>query len=89
LLGPLTVDPAFRSRGIGEDLVRRSLDAARDAGHRLVLLVGDESYYGRMGFARTPRGRLTMPGPVDPNRVLVCELVERAFEGVGGRIRRG
>ena len=86
LLGPLTVDPAFRSRGIGEDLVRRSLDCARDKGHRLVLLVGDEPYYGRMGFRRTPAGRLQMPGPVDPDRLLYCELAQKAFEGVAGRV---
>ena len=35
----------------------KSLDAARAAGHRLVILVGDPAYYGRMGFAaRVPDG---------------------------------
>jgi len=28
-----------------------------------------------------------MPGPVDPARLLVCELVNGAFEGVSGPIR--
>lgn len=88
LLGPLTVDPAFRSRGIGEDLVRCSLDAARAAGHKLVFLVGDEPYYGRMGFKPTPPGLLSMPGPVDPARLLVNELVPNAFEGAAGRLMR-
>jgi predicted N-acetyltransferase YhbS len=88
LLGPLTVDPAFRSRGIGEDLVRRSIETARAAGHRLVFLVGDEPYYARMGFKRTPPGRIVMPGPVDPARLLVCELVEGAFAGVGGAMMK-
>ncbi|MBL8587386.1 MAG: N-acetyltransferase [Methylobacteriaceae bacterium] len=86
LLGPLIVDPMFRSRGIGRALIERSLAAARAAGHRLVLLVGDEPYYGRMGFARVPPGRLVMPGPVDPARLLVCELVEGAFAGVTGAV---
>lgn len=86
LLGPLTVEPAFRSRGIGEDLVQRSLEAARNAGHRLVLLVGDEPYYSRMGFVRAPAERLRMPGPVDPARLLYCELIEGAFEGVSGSV---
>ena len=86
LLGPLTVEPAFRSRGIGEALAARSLEAARASGQKLVLLVGDEPYYARLGFKRVPYGRLVMPGPVDPARVLVCELVEGAFEGVGGAV---
>jgi predicted N-acetyltransferase YhbS len=86
LLGPLIVDPMFRSRGIGRTLIGRSLDAARAAGHRLVLLVGDEPYYGPLGFKRVPHGRLVMPGPVDPARLLVSELVDGAFEGVGGAV---
>src|SRR5271155_4745950 len=65
LLGPLIVEPVFRSRGI---------DAARAAGSRLVILVGDQSYYARMEFVPTPPGRIVLPGPVDPARVLHCEL---------------
>ncbi len=52
-----------------------------------VVLVGDEPYYGRAGFKRIPRGRATLPGPVDPARMLVAELVEGAFENVSGAIR--
>ena len=88
LLGPLTVEPAFRSRGIGEALANRSLDAARATGHRLALLVGDEPYSKRLGFKRVPAGRLTMPGPVDPARLLYCELAEGAFDGVSGSVAR-
>jgi predicted N-acetyltransferase YhbS len=88
LLGPLTVEPAFRQRGIGEALMERSLAAAREAGHRLVVLVGDEPYYARVGFKRVPPGRLVMPGPVDPARLLYRELVDGAFSDVSGRITR-
>ena len=87
LLGPLIVEPVFRSQGIGEALVKRSLDAARDAGARLALLVGDESYYGKLGFARTPPGRIVLPGPVDPERLLYCEIQPGAFAGVTGKVR--
>src|SRR5277367_2866442 len=74
LLGPLIVEPVFRSQGIGEALVTRSLEAAKQSGAKLVILVGDESYYARMGFQRAPRGRISLPGPVDPERLLYCEL---------------
>ena len=89
LLGPLIVEPVFRSQGIGEALVARSLEAARQAGAGLAILVGDEPYYGRMGFKRTPPGRVQMPGPVDPARVLYCEIASGAFEGVGGPVFGG
>jgi predicted N-acetyltransferase YhbS len=87
LLGPLTVEPPFRDRGIGLMLIERALKAARDKGHRLAVLVGDEPYYGKVGFKPVPKGRATMPGPVDPARLLVAELAPGAFDGVGGAIR--
>jgi predicted N-acetyltransferase YhbS len=86
LLGPLSVEPAFRSGGIGEALVLKSLEAAKAAGHRLVLLVGDMAYYGRMGFTPVPEGRLSFAGPVDPERLLYCELADGSFDGVSGRV---
>jgi predicted N-acetyltransferase YhbS len=87
LLGPLTIEPPFRGRGIGRALLERALADAKAKGHRLVLLVGDETYYGRVGFRRMPKGRATMPGPVDYDRLLVAELMAGAFDGVSGTIR--
>jgi predicted N-acetyltransferase YhbS len=87
LLGPLTVEPPFREHGIGYALIDRALAEAKARGHALVVLVGDEPYYGKSGFKRIPKGRAIMPGPVDPARLLVCELTEGAFEGVSGLIQ--
>jgi len=87
LLGPLTVEPAFRERGVGLALIERALKEAAANGHKLVILVGDEPYYGKAGFKPVPPGRAIMPGPVDPARLLVAELTAGAFEGVSGAIR--
>ena len=87
LLGPLTVEPPFRDRGIGLKLIERALAEAKGRGHRLVLLVGDEPYYGKAGFKCIPKGQVTMPGPVDPARLLVAVLADGAFEGVSGAVR--
>ncbi|MFZ0765307.1 MAG: N-acetyltransferase [Bradyrhizobium sp.] len=87
LLGPLTVEPPFRSRGVGCALLERALRDTRAKGHRLVLLVGDEAYYSRVGFKAVPVGRATMPGPVDYKRLLVAELVDGAFNDISGAIR--
>ena len=88
MLGPLTVDPSFENRGIGSALMRRGLDAARDGGHALVLLVGDAPYYARFGFQRVPPGVLTLPGPVDPARVLWCELSKSTLAETSGAVVR-
>ena len=68
LLGPLAVDPAF----------------ARDAGIALVVLVGDEPYYARLGFKPVPHGQIALPGPVDPDRLLAVELAPDALATFGG-----
>jgi predicted N-acetyltransferase YhbS len=87
LLGPLTVEPPFRGRGIGRALLDRTLRDAKAKGHRLVVLVGDVAYYSRVGFKAIVRGRVTMPGPVDYDRLLVAELVDGAMSDVSGAIR--
>src|SRR5438876_165760 len=87
LRGPLAVEPAFRERGVGYALIERALAQAKANGHRLVFLVGDEPYYGKSGFKVIPKGRATMPGPVDSARLLVCELADGALDGVSGPIR--
>ncbi len=87
LLGPLTVEPPFRSHGVGTALVKRALKEAETKGHKLVVLVGDEPIYAKSGFKRIPKGQVKMPGPVDPARLLVAELKAGAFESVKGTIR--
>jgi len=87
LLGPLTVEPPFRSHGIGRALIERSLAEAKARQHKLVVLVGDEPFYGKSGFKRVAKGQVTMPGPVDPDRLLIAELAPGAFAGVAGLVR--
>jgi predicted N-acetyltransferase YhbS len=86
LLGPLAVDPDFANQGYGRGLVGEALEAARAAGIRLVVLVGDEPYYARLGFRRVPRGRITLPGPVDPDRLLAVELAEGSLADYSGLV---
>lgn len=87
LLGPLAVRPAYKNLGIGRKLVAIALEAARKDGWPLVILIGDAPYYMPLGFNKVvPRGQLQMPRPVDPTRVLACELVEGALEGFVGEV---
>lgn len=84
LLGPLAVHPDRQGLGIGIALMREGLARARAQGHGLVLLVGDEPYYSKVGFARLPEGRIGLPGPVDPARFLFLEMIPGALDGVSG-----
>jgi predicted N-acetyltransferase YhbS len=86
MLGPLTVDPAFEGRGIGAALMNRSIEAARAAGHDLIMLIGDAPYYARFGFRPIPPGQLVLPGPADIARFLALELVEGVLAGRHGAV---
>jgi predicted N-acetyltransferase YhbS len=87
LLGPLAVMPDYMNRGIGRALMKESLELAKNAGHQLVLLVGDEPYYGPFGFKVMPVGSVQFPAPVDQTRILACEFSEGAMIGITGAVR--
>lgn len=53
-LGPLSVDPAYQRRGIGQTLVREGLVRLRELGARGCVLLGEPAFYGRFGFANDP-----------------------------------
>jgi predicted N-acetyltransferase YhbS len=69
-LGPIAVDASVRSAGLGQSLVWACLQAVDLILPSPVILVGDLSFFSRFGFAVIPEGLITMPGPVDPNRLL-------------------
>ena len=88
MLGPIAVLSSQRGRGIAVGLMQTTLEAAAKAGHRAVVLVGDEPYYARVGFSRVPMGRMTMPGPVDYRRLLWRELGPGGLDEIKGAITR-
>ena len=88
LLGPLAVEPELRGRGIGISLMQRGIDQARTLGFGTIILVGDEPYYARVGFSKLVPGRVRMPGPVDPERLLGLPLESGALDTLSGEIGR-
>lgn len=86
LLGPLAVLPEMKNQGIGRALVNQCTDAAAKAGAAYVLLVGDAPYYGALNFLPVPRGSVSMPGPVDPARLLMHPLGAAELPDVSGLV---
>lgn len=86
LLGPVAVDPDYRGRGIGSNLINEGLKTARSAGRSIVLLVGDEPYYARFGFKSIEGGRIIFPGPLDPTRLLGLSLRKDALLQSSGMV---
>ena len=79
-LGPIAVDAVNRRAGLGADLVQVCIDRARAIGAAGVLLIGDPPYFTRFGF-RAVSG-VTLPGPVDPARLMWLSIAGPAPVGV-------
>ena len=79
-------DGTFAERLAGW-LMREAVGAARESGAPYIVLVGDKPYYWPFGFETAPRGLISMPGPVDPSRLLICSLEPDVVERMGGMVR--
>lgn len=86
MLGPIAIDPALQSLGLGGKLMRESLKRAADLGHKAVLLVGDAPYYERFGFSTDRTGSLWLPGPYERSRFLALEFESGYLDGARGLV---
>ena len=75
MIGPVAILPERQGQGFGRALMAAQRAAIEDVrgqggGPLPQVLIGDEPYYARFGFAQAPRG-WKCPGPWDPARLLV------------------
>jgi putative acetyltransferase len=84
-LAPMAVVPSHQRRGIGSSLVREGLRACREAGHRIVIVLGHPEFYPRFGFSAKLAEplRSVYSGPA----FMAVELVPDALKGIEGEVR--
>lgn len=83
--GPLSVLPAYQSRGVGGALIRHTLALARDMGHQAVLIYGDPAYYCRFGFAAAEQYGIRTSAGLYHAALQAYALVPGALSGLAGR----
>ena len=88
-LGPIAVERSARRHGVGAQMVGCACVRASALGEAGVVLVGDVSFFGPLGFEPAPPGRVRMPGPVDPGRVLWRALRPGGLDRAAGRLAVG
>ncbi len=84
LLGPVAVHPTRQGEGLGRLLIEGALHRATEWDR--VMLVGDAPYYSRFGFQRL--GKVTMPPPTNPDRILGRALKPNAWDNITGDVTR-
>lgn len=85
-LAPMAVLPDFQNQGIGSALVRSGLEACRNQGHKIVVVLGHPQFYPRFGFS--PRLAAPLESPFSgQDSFMALELVPGALDGVSGKVR--
>ncbi|MBP3956163.1 N-acetyltransferase [Gemmata sp. G18] len=83
-LAPMAVLPEFQNLGVGSQLVATGLNACRERGHRIVVVLGHPAFYPRFGFSSALAAKLRSPFSGDS--FMAAELVPGALTGVTGRV---
>ncbi|PSN12388.1 GNAT family N-acetyltransferase [filamentous cyanobacterium CCP5] len=87
VLAPLGVLPDYQCQGIGRQLVNQGLQTARSLGNTLVTVLGNPSYYGRLGFEPAADYGLIHPFPV-PAEAFQVNWLNRSSE-IRGQLQYG
>jgi putative acetyltransferase len=85
-LAPMAVLPELQRQEIGSALVRRGLEACRQQGHRIVVVLGHAHFYPRFGFSPKLAEHLKSPFS-GKDSFMALELVPGALDGVVGRVQ--
>ena len=86
LLGPVCVMLGYRNEKIGEKLIRKSFEIAKDLGYNCIFLVGDPNYYYRMGFRQAIEYGIKCEDKIETKYVLAIELVPNTLKKVKGTL---
>lgn len=73
-LTPCSVRPEHQGRGAGTAVIRAALDAARERGEPLVLVLGHAAYYPRFGFVPASRYGIRPPFEVEDAHMMALIL---------------
>lgn len=85
-LGPCAVRPEHQRRGAGSAAIRAGLDAARQQGENLVLVLGHAEYYPRFGFTSASGYAIRPPFDVEDENMMAL-VFDRSRPVPSGIIR--
>jgi predicted N-acetyltransferase YhbS len=83
--GPVSVKPELQSQGLGGEIIRHSMDRARELGYGAVIIVGHPGYYPRFGFKAASCFNLAMPDGSVMEPFMAMELVDGYLGAEGGK----
>lgn len=86
-LAPMAVIPAMQKTGIGTALIKKGLELCRQAGHKIVIVLGHDKYYPKFGFVPASKYSITPPFEVPDEAFMALPLQPAALDHVAGVVR--
>jgi len=83
--GPVSVKPELHGQGLGAEIIRYSLNRAKELGYGAVIIVGHPAYYPRFGFKSASKYGLTMPDGSAIDAFMALELIPGYLGSDGGK----
>lgn len=84
--GPVSIAPHLHRQGLGRKLISHSIEAAKRAGHRAIIIGGFPYHYKPYGFEGTKKYHISMPDGKYYTGIMALPLFEGALDGVSGCI---
>lgn len=88
VLGPVSVSPAFQRQGIGQELIRIGITAAKRLPLGAMIVVGDPVYYSQFGFQLAVPLGIHLPFGFDEEEYLqVMEIQPGSLKRIKGVVK--
>lgn len=79
-MAPVSVLPEMQNQGIGGELIRVSIEMAKEMGYGSIIVLGHPDYYPRFGFRSTENWQIRAPFDAPADALMGLELEEGALE---------
>jgi putative acetyltransferase len=86
-LGPMSVLPDHQRQGIGSKLVEKGLEACKEKGYPLVVVLGHPEFYPRFGFIPSKPIGIECEWDVPEEVFMVVELEQGALDRIQGTVK--
>jgi len=83
--GPLCVEPCFQNTGIGRLLLETTMQLAREAGYKAIIIFGEPGYYPKHGFVTCNHFGITTSKGENFDAFMAIELIPGGLNGVHGK----
>ncbi|MCF0147210.1 MAG: N-acetyltransferase [Clostridium sp.] len=83
--GPLCVEPKYHNKGIGKALLETTMDLARKAGYKAIIIFGEPGYYPKFGFKTCDNFGITTKDSDNFDAFMGIELVKDGLKDVKGK----